>query len=142
MRAQDSAAADAAAADKNDLWSIGYVSTAMNALQPEALQALLAHSRRANDAVAVTGVLLHCGGNFMQVIEGPPEAVRTTYGRICRNPAHHTIIELFNEPVAQRDFGGWAMACREISSMHLEQLRCGTLSVRRQMLAEFWAGNR
>ncbi|WP_167784749.1 BLUF domain-containing protein [Ramlibacter rhizophilus] len=124
------------------LRSIGYVSTATTPLTPPQLQELLAFSRRTNQEAGITGLLLHCGGNFMQVIEGPSLALQATQARIRRSAAHHGIIQLFDEPIEARDFADWDMACRSIGQPQLRQVTEATPSFRRQLLKDFWERNR
>lgn len=93
----------------SSLRSIVYVSSATQGFTTERLEVLLTNARRANLATGVTGVLLHAGGNFMQCLEGPEEAVDATYQRILASRQHHTVIELMNVPIASRSFEGWHM---------------------------------
>ena len=52
-----------------------YSSAATQVFTPEDLAALLALARKKNASLAVTGMLLHIDGSFLQVLEGEPEAV-------------------------------------------------------------------
>jgi hypothetical protein len=56
---------------------IAYVSSASWNLLPEQVERIVAESRRYNALTGVTGVLLHCDGNFMQYIEGEEGADRS-----------------------------------------------------------------
>lgn len=129
-----------AARGRSGLRSIGYVSSATLPMDEAALERLLAQSRCANAASSITGMLLHCSGNFMQVLEGPAPALSDTFARIACNAAHHCLIQLFDEPIERREFGGWSMACRELSDRQFDALRVeGSLA--RQLLADFWRAN-
>jgi hypothetical protein len=56
---------------------------------PEAeIDSLIRASIRNNRAVAVTGLLLVHDGWFLQALEGPAEAVMSTYRRIVDDPRH------------------------------------------------------
>ena len=87
-----------------------------NALpRPEATQAaevrrILASSRRNNPRAGVTGALMFNGGCFAQVLEGPREAVKRTFGRIQRDTRHADVAVLQLAPVGRRGFPAWSMA--------------------------------
>jgi len=72
-------------------------------------------SIRNNREVAITGLLLAHDGCFVQVLEGPAEAVLTTYGRICDDPRHAEAKVLGAGPAEARAFGDWNMCARRIT---------------------------
>ena len=59
-----------------------YISSARRLFTTEELRDLLAVSRRNNAREDVTGMMLYRGGSFMQVLEGPQDAVLDLYQRI------------------------------------------------------------
>ena len=61
---------------------VAYASSASTDFSPEELTDLLAVSRARNAAAGVTGLLVYKGGNFLQALEGPEDAVRATMQRI------------------------------------------------------------
>lgn len=66
-------------------------------------------SIRNNRAASLTGLLLVHADWFVQVLEGPAEAVMTTYRRILNDPRHEDSTTLAAGPVPTREFGGWNM---------------------------------
>lgn len=60
----------------------------------------------------MTGTLLFADGTFHQYIEGPRDCLLRVYDAILRDRLHHNILELVNEPIAQREFGQWSMGYR------------------------------
>jgi hypothetical protein len=94
----------------NDLHVVVYVSSATHLLQEAEIERLLSRARVRNARAGLTGLLLYSDGSFMQYIEGPREALMRTYAVIRRDPLHHDIDELLNEPLTEREFGDWAMA--------------------------------
>ena len=86
-----------------------YISTARTILSQAALDEILRVSRRNNAAVAVTGLLIVGGRRFLQVLEGPSDAVMQTYHRIHADERHFAAVVLSNKPIAARTFGGWSM---------------------------------
>lgn len=75
----------------------------------DAVDAILAASRRNNPAVGITGALLFNAGCFAQVLEGPLEAVEATFERIQQDERHGDVSLLALEPITTRSFSNWAM---------------------------------
>lgn len=86
-----------------------YISTARMPLRPSELDDLLEKSRKANSAADVTGLLVVGGRRFLQLLEGPDQAVTATYERITRDPRHFALVKLHDKEVAARSFASWAM---------------------------------
>ncbi len=124
------------------LWTIVYVSSASYDFTPLDLERLLASARLANDAAGITGLLLYCHGNFMQLLEGPRSAVQAAFRRVRGSREHHGIIELLDEPVPARAFAGWSMASAGIGAEQFHQLADAADATRRQLLLDFWQANR
>lgn len=99
--------------------SITYVSSATRLLDDRELLVLLDEARARNDAAGVTGLLLYHGGNFIQVLEGPDDAVRDTMDRIARDPRHDGLITILDDAIDQRVFPDWSMAFRNVSDIEL-----------------------
>jgi hypothetical protein len=72
-------------------------------------------SIRNNREQSITGLLLVHGGWFVQALEGPAEAVMTTYRRICDDPRHHGAKVLSAGPAVSRDFADWNMCAKRMS---------------------------
>jgi len=77
--------------------------------QEDQLPAILASAVKHNQANGITGMLLYAGGNFMQVLEGAPQAVHETMRRIEQDPRHRNTTVLSEEPIDERDFADWRM---------------------------------
>lgn len=107
---------------KANLFSLTYVSSARALFGKPELVAILEVSRRNNTASNVTGMLLYHKGSFMQVLEGPEEAVRQAHERIARDPRHNGLITLLERPVAERQFGEWSMGFRDLEDPALKSL--------------------
>ena len=89
--------------------SIVYVSTALMPMEAAPLEELLVEARALNHESAVTGVLLCNDGNFMQYFEGSSDAVKATWDRIRLSRRHTGVIQLLDESIGRRCFGGWLM---------------------------------
>ena len=98
------------------LHAVAYVSSAVQLPSRQVLDDLLERSRSRNALESVTGLLLYSDGNFMQYIEGPRGGIDAIFASIGRDPLHHSIIELLNDPVVSREFPGWSMAFSFVES--------------------------
>lgn len=86
-----------------------YTSFAVDAPSSRELMTILEASRRRNAADGVTGMLVYGGDLFLQLLEGPREAVCRTFYRILRDARHRDVTILqFGYP-AQRRFAAWSM---------------------------------
>ena len=68
------------------------------------------NSRATNRRHGLTGLLLHRGGRFLQVLEGEADAVRRRYERIAVDPRHGDLVRVAEEDVPERRFPDWSMA--------------------------------
>ncbi len=98
------------------LRQVVYVSSASRTMQPVDLESILAVSRERNGAAGITGMLLHRSGNFMQCLEGPPDAVADTVSRIQRDPRHRGVITLRDTVVRVGTFADWSMGFADLDT--------------------------
>ncbi len=126
------------------IWNVLYVSSASYPLTREDLERLLTDARAWNKGHDVTGILLHCGGNFMQLLEGPQESVLRTFARVVASSQHHTVTELLNGPASGRIFGEWAMADSQVNPERFQDMLrlADQRQIQPQVLRTFWETNR
>lgn len=93
------------------MFQLMYISSVRAGVEVELAPILLA-SRRNNDRDAITGFLYADGRRFLQVLEGPQEAVEQAFARIAADPRHCAIVTLSRRAIDAREFGDWAMAHR------------------------------
>lgn len=89
---------------------IMYISSVTDAMSPAECAAIAQRSAERNAADDVTGLLLFNSRRFLQVLEGPKEAVERIYARIARDGRHGAIVKLREQSVPAREFGAWGMA--------------------------------
>jgi hypothetical protein len=89
--------------------SIVYSSTATVPFGDDELVGLLATSRDNNAVDGLTGMLLFHDGRFLQVLEGPDEAVRSRLGVIAVDERHTDVRVLLEEELNERRFPDWTM---------------------------------
>jgi len=98
------------------LFSIVYVSSARVGLRRPDLEAIAAGAREFNGSRCISGLLLHGDGSFMQALEGEESLLLDLYTRIRNDRRHGGVITLVAEPLAEREFAGFAMA---FENLHL-----------------------
>jgi hypothetical protein len=86
-----------------------YVSSAIKKFTQNELVELLTNAREKNARLGVTGMLLYDDGNFMQVLEGARETVKTLYDTITNDRRHHGNIVIDEDELAERQFSEWSM---------------------------------
>jgi len=78
---------------------------------------------RHNREVGLTGLLLVYRRWFIQALEGPAEAVMTTYNQILLDSRHQGAVVLGAGPAPTRKFSKWAMCARRLSETDNDILR-------------------
>ncbi|WP_181776401.1 BLUF domain-containing protein [Amycolatopsis pittospori] len=91
-----------------------YSSVAAFAMSDSEVDALLSRSRELNAAQEITGLLVYIRldyhrAAFLQVLEGPHDAVEQTYGRIERDELHKDLTVLRRSSLEAARFRGWSM---------------------------------
>jgi hypothetical protein len=71
---------------------------------------ILRVSRANNGMDGVSGLLVAKQGVFVQVLEGSPESITTTFDRIRRDSRHSRVEVLSDTAENERVFADWAMA--------------------------------
>ena len=81
------------------------------------LAGILSAARRNNPRDGITGALICRHDIYLQLIEGPADAIDALYGRIEADDRHFDVRLLLNEDVATRMFPAWAMLDDEAPSL-------------------------
>jgi Sensors of blue-light using FAD len=92
-----------------------YASTSTCHFGDDELSALLRKARQSNQALGVTGMLLHVDGSFFQVLEGEPEKVDALFGKIASDSRHSRVTIIIREPIARRSLTDWTMGYTPIA---------------------------
>lgn len=96
--------------------SVIYISSANGVLDDAALDALLEQCRKFNGEHEITGCLAYNGINFLQLIEGPDDAVELCLKRITSDFRHSGVVKVRDEAIGVREFPDWTMAGRLVPS--------------------------
>ena len=73
------------------------------------LYGILAHARQANPRVGITGALICREDVYLQLLEGPEDAVKNALDRIKRDDRHVDVKVRSEKTMSGRMFGKWAM---------------------------------
>ena len=106
----------------NNLFTLVYLSNATNAMSEDELKEILTVSRKNNPAVNVSGVLIYCDGNILQVLEGAKEDVYKVYDKIKLDPRHDELIILQSREISARTFEDWSMGFRATTKSEFDEL--------------------
>jgi hypothetical protein len=107
-----------------------YCSQAKSDFSEDVLEEILLKSRKNNRTANITGVLVHGGGLFMQVLEGPEQVVLRTYMKILDDKRHTDSRIIHITPVKERLFENWTMGVVEADPLtfeHVAKLRAKRL---------------
>ena len=102
--------------------SIAYVSAATEDLSDDQVAAILTLSRANNAYRQLTGALLYHRGRFIQVLEGPDEAVAERFAVIAADPRHYGIQKISEKQIGERQFPEWTMGFRPLTDERVKQL--------------------
>ncbi len=87
-----------------------YVSTMTEECDTEALQDILYASQKNNKKRGISGLLCYDPAYFVQVLEGPRDAVNEIYARIAADTRHKNLTLLEYVEIEGRLFGNWTMS--------------------------------
>jgi hypothetical protein len=73
------------------------------------LTSILLQARQNNARVGITGALICREDLFLQMLEGPRDAVKSTFSRILRDDRHVDVVSLLTGDIDQRLFPKWSM---------------------------------
>lgn len=91
--------------------------TSWDLLSNALLRDLSLKSSRANAGRDITGLLVLSGETFLQVLEGPSEAVNALYAKLLRDPLHHDLVLISFEQIATRCFEDWSMRVVDLDDL-------------------------
>lgn len=86
-----------------------YISQATRKMSSEDLMSIQKIAKTNNETMDVTGSLFYNGGWFLQVLEGPVEALNTLYKKIEKDPRHKNSRIIHSESAKFRTFTRWSM---------------------------------
>lgn len=111
-----------------------YISQPAPTISDQQVQDILVSARRNNPANSITGILIHGGGLFMQVLEGPEQKVLRQYVKILDDHRHTNPQILYLSPTNDRIFEKWSMGSIDGDPLQFQYI--SELRARRQEVIE------
>jgi hypothetical protein len=93
-------------------------------LSSDMITNILFSAKKNNAQQDITGMLLFDYKHFLQVLEGPEEAVNSIYSIIAQDNRHNNVRIIDQKPASSRMFGKW-----EMGFAHLEQALSDALDI-------------
>lgn len=84
---------------------------------------ILAVSSRNNERDHITDLLAYADGTFIQVIEGPPQAVKSLMSRLADDGRHRNMRVLGTDLSTDRAFTFWIMETPKVRPAHAALLK-------------------
>ena len=99
-----------------------YVSQATHDISDFQVKDILRSSRQNNQAVGITGVLVHGGSMFAQILEGPEQAVLRMYVKVMDDRRHGDVHIVHISPANEPMFKDWSMAVIKSNPMEFQYI--------------------
>jgi hypothetical protein len=96
-------------AEMPQVWQLLYRSEQAYEMDSDDLVKLLFDARAFNRDNGVTGLLLHHGGQFMQMLEGEQHQIQGLYRKIAEDARHRNVTIEVNAAAERRLFPDWHM---------------------------------
>ena len=74
-------------------------------------------STQNNPSKGITGCLLEGSNSFLQILEGPSNAIKSLYKAISEDNRHTNVKRLCDEPLNTRLFSDWSMKSDKYNQM-------------------------
>ena len=74
-------------------------------------------STQNNPSKDITGCLLEGSNSFLQILEGPSDAIKSLYMAISEDNRHTNVRRLCDEPLNTRLFSDWSMKSENYNQM-------------------------
>lgn len=102
-------------------YAICYVSTLSPNISKSQIETLLEFSRDSNNQKEITGILLYSQGNFLQVLEGEKEQVRSLYKSIEKDSRHYDITPIFRKDITKPAYKEYEVDFLSVDSTYTEE---------------------
>ena len=88
-------------------------------LAKEDILDILKCSRRNNEKIKITGILVYWKktNQFLQLLEGEENVILNLYDKICMDNRHSLSRIIYQENILERGFEGWTMAFKSIDEV-------------------------
>jgi hypothetical protein len=104
-----------------DIDQILYCSLASTPMTDAQIDALAQSAERLNRLDKISGMLMHGDGVFVQLIEGPRDAINQLWARLLKDKRHCGVVQLYHRrEVESRSCKGWGM--QYVEREHLQAI--------------------
>lgn len=91
------------------MYRLVYFSNANLDLSLSAIEWIVEQSAARNRPLQISGALFYNGPNFLQILEGPRQALTPLYLQIRKDPRHSGVVKLVHERISTRSYPDWGM---------------------------------
>lgn len=101
-----------------------YCSYADSKIGKEEILSILETSRKNNEKLGITGILLYWQKTreFIQVLEGEEKAIFSLFEIIKKDPRHSHVKLIYDGPIQERSFNKWSMAFQNFEEIDKSKL--------------------
>lgn len=92
-----------------------YLSSSSFLYTDEDIRDILDVSRKNNEELGITGLLLYHDGTILQILEGEEEVINSLYNVIALDPRHSNAYKIAGGALNHRQCNGWSMAFKQMS---------------------------
>ncbi len=104
------------------MYQILYTSRALKPFKEDELQQLLCAARSNNSKKSITGLLLYCNGNFIQLLEGNRENLILLFDVISKDERHVEVKKIMEGNIDNPQFPDWSMGYKFLTAQQLTSL--------------------
>lgn len=96
-------------------YSIIYQSKAQPNFTPMDIELMLMKAKRKNKRIKVTGCIVYANNKFIQLIQGPKDAITDLYASIKADKRHFKVTTLLKQSSDTKIWSDWSMAMLDFS---------------------------
>jgi Sensors of blue-light using FAD len=104
------------------MYQLLYTSKALNPFKDDELQQLLEVARLNNSKKSITGMLLYCNSNFIQLLEGNEQDLAELFEIISADGRHIEVEKIMESKIDHPQFPDWSMGYKFLSAQQLTSL--------------------
>lgn len=104
------------------MYQLLYTSKAVNPFKDDEVSKLLDIARLNNSKKSITGMLLYCNGNFIQLLEGNEQHLAELFEIISKDPRHTEVNKIIETKIERPQFPDWSMGYKFLSPQQLTNL--------------------
>ncbi|MTE27524.1 BLUF domain-containing protein [Winogradskyella ouciana] len=96
-------------------YSVIYQSKSQSHFAPMDIELMLMKAKRKNKRLKITGCIVYADNKFIQLIQGPKDAIIDLYKEIKADKRHFKVTTLLEQSTEQKIWSDWSMAMLDFS---------------------------